>query len=43
MTTARSRPIRLAFATIVVAMLPAVLDQTILSTALPWLASRVAN
>jgi hypothetical protein len=33
MTTTQSRPIRLAFAAIVVAMLPAVLDQTILAAA----------
>src|ERR1700704_7036576 len=38
MTTAPTRSVRIAFAAIVVAMLPAVLDQTILSTALPTIA-----
>jgi EmrB/QacA subfamily drug resistance transporter len=38
MTTDRSHSVRIAFAAIVVAMLPAVLDQTILSTALPTIA-----
>jgi EmrB/QacA subfamily drug resistance transporter len=38
MTTARTHSVRIAFAAIVVAMLPAVLDQTILSTALPTIA-----
>src|SRR6185312_6205420 len=37
-TTAPTRSVRIAFAAIVVAMLPAVLDQTILSTALPTIA-----
>ena len=39
MTTAPTRSVRIAFAAIVLAMLPAVLDQTILSTALPTIAS----
>src|ERR1700704_6808514 len=38
MTTAPTRSVRIAFAAIVVAMLPAVLDQTILATALPTIA-----
>src|SRR6476469_3729864 len=38
MTTVPTRSVRIAFAAIVVAMLPAVLDQTILSTALPTIA-----
>jgi EmrB/QacA subfamily drug resistance transporter len=37
-TTDRSHSVRIAFAAVVVAMLPAVLDQTILSTALPTIA-----
>src|SRR5690242_20916974 len=39
MTTQRTHSVRIAFAAIVVAMLPAVLDQTILSTALPTIAA----
>ena len=41
MTTASDHnvSVRIAFAAIVVAMLPAVLDQTILSTALPTIAT----
>ena len=37
-TSERTHSVRIAFAAIVVAMLPAVLDQTILSTALPTIA-----
>ena len=37
-TSERAHSVRIAFAAIVVAMLPAVLDQTILSTALPTIA-----
>src|SRR6202790_1423383 len=36
-------PIPLAFAAIVLAMLPAVLDQTILATALPTIAARLGR
>src|SRR5436190_4251342 len=39
MTTSAGRPTNLAFAAIVLAMLPAVLDQTILATALPTVAT----
>src|ERR1700760_3678338 len=39
MTTPRTQSVRIAFAAIVLAMLPAVLDQTILATALPTIAA----
>src|SRR3954447_3478853 len=36
-------PVRVAFAAVVLAMLPAVLDQTVLGTALPTIASDVGR
>ena len=41
--TERSKPVGLAFAAIVLAMLPAVLDQTILATALPTIAADLGS
>ena len=39
----RTRAVALGFAAIVLAMLPAVLDQTILATALPTIASALGS
>src|SRR3954467_3225344 len=42
-TAARPSPLRPAFAVLVLAMLPAVLDQTVLATALPTIARRLGT